>query len=112
MSSDRIDVIAEIEKRKKQNQLEEKRIFTCLANQARLDSINRIQKHRDNHKSVLTQHAKPKYLEHLESENGMIRELEEILQRAVILHDIMSSATTILTALLEIRTILICSSCF
>lgn len=85
MKSNKIDIAEEIEKRVKQNLLEEKRIFTCLANQARLDSLHRIQKHKDDHKSPLTLSAKPKYLERLESENGMIRELEEILNRAVIM---------------------------
>lgn len=86
MDTEKIDLVAEIEKRKKQQQLEENRIFTCLANQARLDSIAGIKKHRDDHKSPLTFNAKPKYLAKVESDNGIVRELEDILNRAVILN--------------------------
>lgn len=86
MDSGRIDVVAEIEKRKKEHKLDENRIFTCLANQARLDSLHRIQKHKDDHKLPLTVNAKPKYMSHHEKGNGMIRELEEILNRVVIFY--------------------------
>mmetsp|Transcript_9300 Transcript_9300/g.14012 ORF Transcript_9300/g.14012 Transcript_9300/m.14012 type:complete len:586 (-) Transcript_9300:208-1965(-) len=79
----KIDVAAEIEKRKMRDKLDNYRIFTSVTNEARLETLSRIQKFKEEHKSQFTSDAKPKYLSDLEHDSSIVRELEDILHRAI-----------------------------
>jgi hypothetical protein len=78
-----MNLAVEIERRKAKDREDENRIFTCIANETRLNSLSIIKKHKQDSQSVISAGAKAKYLAELESGNEMIREIESILQKAM-----------------------------
>jgi maleate cis-trans isomerase len=77
-----IDVASEIEKRK----LRDQQIFTSITNETRLESLSMIRKIRQDLKPpgvVSSQQATPKYLNEIHNGSEMMKEIEQILQKAL-----------------------------
>jgi flagellar motor component MotA len=78
-----MNVEEELEKRRLKDQLDHHQIFTCVTNETRSQSLFMIKKHKQESKTTFSNETKARYLQELENGNEMIKEIEDILQRAL-----------------------------
>jgi hypothetical protein len=86
-----MNVEEELEKRRLKDRLDHHQIFTCVTNETRSESLSMIKKHKQEGKTF-SHETKARYLQELENGNEMIKEIEDILQKALPKRDAKVSA--------------------